>query len=380
MNKHKSSFRYRSQLVSGIFLRYLLTLVIFAALLLGGGLLCWEIAQRIVWQPDSLLYQLLTFARDYVMLVAGTLLVAGWSVITIVYLSKPFHYLDEIITAAEALANPSDEMIRLPAALQDVQNEFNAIREQSLHNAFAAREAEQRKNDLIVYLAHDLKTPLTSVIGYLTLLRDEPDISIETRARYTGIALDKALRLEELISEFFEITRFNLSVMTLESEPINLSRMLEQIASEFLPILNEKGLTWALSIEPNMTIEGDPDKLARVFDNLARNAVAYSHPQTPIALTACVQGSTAKIVVENRGKTIPPEKLERIFDQFFRLDEARSTSTGGAGLGLAIAKQIIELHGGSIRARSEDDFVAFTVHLPLRRQKIVRNSAEGRKE
>ena len=92
----------------------------------------------------------------------------------------------------------------------------------------------------MVYLAHDLKTPLTSVIGYLTLLRDEPQLSPELRARYTGIALDKAERLEELINEFFEITRFNLSHLELEKQPVDLCRMLQPVVSEFAPMLGER--------------------------------------------------------------------------------------------------------------------------------------------
>lgn len=126
---------------------------------------------------------------------------------------------------------------------------------------------------------------MTSVIGYLTLLRDEPQISQELRARYTGIALDKAERLEELVNEFFDITRFNLTTLALEPERINLSRMLEQIASEFLPILAEKELRWRLDIQPGVEIVGDPDKLERVLDNLIRNAVNYSYAQTEIALS-----------------------------------------------------------------------------------------------
>ena len=128
-----------------------------------------------------------------------------------------------------------EEPIRLPEPMEDVEDQLNAVREQALQDARAAREAEQRKNDLVVYLAHDLKTPLTSVIGYLTLLRDEPQLSPELRSRYTGIALEKAERLEDLINEFFDITRFSLTHLELEKQPTDLSRMLEQVASEFAP-------------------------------------------------------------------------------------------------------------------------------------------------
>ena len=237
-------------------------------------------------------------------------------------------------------------------------------REEALHAQRTAREAEQRKNDLVVYLAHDLKTPLTSVIGYLTLLRDEPQISPELRARYTGIALEKAERLEDLINEFFDITRFNLSHLELEKQTVDLSRMLQQVVSEFEPMLAEEQLTCTLDLPARMDYPCDPDKLARVFDNLLRNACHYSTPGTEVQISGAETDTSIVLTFHNEGRTIPPEKLERIFDQFFRLDSSRATRTGGAGLGLAIAKEIVELHGGTISARSWDNQVEFQVTLP----------------
>ena len=203
------------------------------------------------------------------------------------------------------------------------------------------------------------------MIGYLTLIRDEPQISPELRERYTGIALDKAQRLEELINEFFDITRFNLTTLVLEPERRNLSRMLEQIIDEFRPVFAEKELSIRTSIVPDVEILCDPDKLERVFDNLIRNAVSYSYERTEIYFSMVKQiEDRVEISIWNRGKTIPQEKLEHIFEQFFRLDSSRSTATGGAGLGLAIAKEIVELHGGTIRAESAKESVVFTVVLP----------------
>ena len=217
----------------------------------------------------------------------------------------------------------------------------------------------------MVYLAHDLKTPLTSVIGYLTLLRDEPQLSSELRSRYTGIALEKAERLEDLINEFFDITRFSLTHLELEKQPTDLTRRLEQVASEFAPQFAEKDLRCELELPPRLAYDCDPDKLARVFDNLLRNAFHYSFPGSTVRITGQQEADTVVLTFTNEGRTIPAEKLERIFDQFFRLDSSRATRTGGAGLGLAIAKEIIALHGGTIRAASADNRITFTVRLPL---------------
>ncbi len=226
------------------------------------------------------------------------------------------------------------------------------------------KEEAARKNDLIVYLAHDLKTPLTSVIGYLSLLQEVPEMPAEQRARYIGITLDKAQRLEQLINEFFDITRYNLQQIHLERESINLTYMLMQLTDEFYPILNAHGNTIRLQTDEELTVYGDAEKLARVFNNMLKNAVAYSYPDTEITVRAEEREQEVHIFFCNKGKTISPHKLEAIFEKFFRLDEARSANTGGAGLGLAIAKEIVTIHGGSITASSEDELTTFHIVLP----------------
>ena len=355
----------RTQLTGQVFGNYILALVIYVAALFGILAIGWSASINTSWQPSSI-YYILQWVKDWIIAIMIILILIGWIIITLRFMTRPLRYLDELVDASEQLANPSEEPIRLSKAMKSVEDELNLVRESALRNALMAKEAEQRKNDLIVYLAHDLKTPLTSVIGYLTLLRDEPQISAEMRSRYTGIALDKAERLEDLINEFFDITRFNLTSIQLEPERVNISRMLEQISFEFHPILAEKDLKLETEIKPNVEILCDPDKLARVFDNLLRNAVNYSYAGTTIYLSMNYEPikDEVKICVENHGKTISPDKLGRIFDQFFRLDSSRRSSTGGSGLGLAIAKEIVELHHGTITAESENESVRFTVVLP----------------
>ena len=229
------------------------------------------------------------------------------------------------------------------------------------------KEEAGRKNDLITYLAHDLKTPLTSVIGYLSLMEEVPEMPAEQRVKYVHITLDKALRLERLINEFFEITRYNLQQIVLEKESLDLSFMLVQMADEFYPILSDHGNTLKLqgTNEESIMVYGDGDKLARVFRNILKNAIAYSYPDTEILVDCKTAGEKLFVTFSNKGKTIPRQKLEAIFEKFFRLDDARGTNQGGAGLGLAIAREIVTLHGGAIRAESGNEVTAFTVELTI---------------
>ena len=231
-----------------------------------------------------------------------------------------------------------------------------------------------RRSDLVTYLAHDLKTPLTSVIGYLSLLDEVPDMPEAQRVRYTGVALDKACRLERLVNEFFDITRYSLTNIELELAPVDLAGLLVQLADEFYPALSAHGNVAQVTVagtartveEPGepLMVTADAARLARVFGNLLRNAIAYSDEGTPIELAAVEEEGRVIVTVSDVGATIPSHKLRAIFDRFFRLDESRGSATGGAGLGLAIAREIVELHGGTISAASENGRTTFTVELP----------------
>lgn len=253
-----------------------------------------------------------------------------------------------------------------PKEYAEISAQMAEIRSAMQRNAQLLKDEASRKNDLITYLAHDLKTPLTSVIGYLSLLDEAPDMPAPQKEKYVHIALDKAGRLEKLINEFFEITRYNLQQIDCEKESIDLCYMLVQMTDEFYPLLNAHGNTIDMRVEENTTVYGDAEKLARVFNNVLKNAIAYSYPDTLIEVWAETGPDRVQVYLRNRGKTIPAVKLKSIFEKFFRLDEARTSNTGGAGLGLAIAKEIVTLHGGSITAKSENELTTFCISLPLK--------------
>lgn len=274
-------------------------------------------------------------------------------------------YLAKLAEAVEIIGKEEQRPVELPSILRETQDRFNQVRNTIKDKEIAAREAEQRKNDLVVYLAHDLKTPISSIIGYLTLLRDEKQISQEMQDRFIGVALKNSERLDDLINEFFEITRFNLSTITLEYSRANLTRMLEQLVFEFQPMLAEKNLTCRLDMPADLELRCDADQIHRVFDNLICNAIHYSFENSEIQITASVSDTAMTLNFMNRSHPIPDEKLNRIFERFYRLDASRSSRTGGSGLGLAIAKEIVERHQGRIFASSHDDTISFAVELPL---------------
>lgn len=297
-----------------------------------------------------------------VVLVIGFL--SLFSLFFYISLSKMVKYFRQVEKGIENIAQDSKESIHMITELKPIENRLTEIKSTLKRREMEALEAEQKKNELVVFLAHDLKTPLTSVVAYLSMLDSYPDMDAEKREHYTHIALEKSIRLGELIQEFFEITKYNLQDIVLESTELNMSLMLEQLADEFYGVLREKNLTCEVEAEENLMVWGDADKLARVFENLLRNAAAYCNPNSVIRVMAQRTKQGVQIQFINTGKVIPPEKLEQIFEKFCRLDEARRSDTGGAGLGLAIAKEIVELHGGMIRAESNEGVTRFFVTLP----------------
>ena len=270
-----------------------------------------------------------------------------------------------ILSSMSSIMKPNNDDLTLPRKYSEIETQLIKIKAISQKHQQLVETEMQRKNDLITYLAHDLKTPLASVIGYLSLLDESQDMPIVQKAKYVGIALNKAYRLEDLINEFFEITRFNLQSIVLNKGKINLTFMLQQMADEFYPMLAPQMKQVTVHVPDVLTLLGDADKLARVFNNILRNAIVYSYDSSVIDIFAVQQEGNIVITFTNQGDQIPLQKLDTIFEKFYRLDSSRSTNKGGAGLGLAIAKEIVTAHGGMITAESSKEHTVFSVMLPI---------------
>ena len=269
---------------------------------------------------------------------------------------KLYSSLDNILDESSQNVELPDEMIKFSEKLNKIKYEYALSKKM-------AKEAEQKKNDLIMYMAHDLKTPLTSVIGYLTLLNEEKRISKDLQEKYMKIALDKSIRLEELTNQFFEITRYNLNNMPINKIQLNLSILFDQLIEEFYPMLEDRKLELKVNKPNTLIYNADGDKMARAFGNLLKNAISYSYENTVIEIEMIDNEENIEVTFRNKGATIPEYKLEKIFDKFYRADESRGTNSGGAGLGLAITKEIIELHNGTISANSENETIEFVINL-----------------
>lgn len=246
----------------------------------------------------------------------------------------------------------------------EMKNTIEAMQLKAQRHEQLLQMESQRKNDLITYLAHDMRTPLASIIGYLSLLDEVPEMPAEQKAKYVGITLEKAYRLEQLIEEFFDVTRFNLQTIVLNRQKLDLKLLLQQMADEFYPLVEPAGKSIEVDMPKTLVYKGDGDKLARVFNNIIKNAVSYSYDNTVILIKARVEKNSIITEVSSCGEAIPEHQQEQIFEKFFRLDSSRSTRTGGAGLGLAIAKEIVDAHGGTITVKSKEDRTVFTVSLP----------------
>ena len=352
----KKKIRLSMSLIGNMIVAYIISMIVYfiVALFLENGLSI---------MIESLNYEVYYWIVNNRNIVVYLYIGIVMAIVIYRFMSKHVNATQEVYNALDLILKEDNETIKLPSEMNQFSDKINEIKYDYILTKKNEREAEQKKNDLIVYMAHDLKTPLTSIIGYLTLLKDEKQISKELQEKYIKIALDKALRVEDLTNQFFDITRYNLQKMPINKQEMNLVYLLKQVIDECYPMLEKRNLKCDLKSVDKVMYVGDGDKLARAFDNLLKNAINYSYENTTIEIQLEEKEGKISIVFRNKGDKIPQYKLDKLFEKFYRGDDARTSSTGGAGLGLAITKQIIELHQGKIYVKNDNEYIEFFIEL-----------------
>ena len=294
--------------------------------------------------------------------------IATFSSAFLVLQKKSMDYITKLSTAIQNISEGDlnttvevvgdDEFSAMAANLNKMVEDIRRLMDKE-------RESERTKNELITNIAHDLRTPLTSIIGYLELLSaPTSNMSPEMEKKYINITYTKAKRLEKLIEDLFGFTKLNYGKVSMKVTKVDIVKLLRQLLEEFYPNFMDKDLAYELqSNVPAKMINADGNLLARLFDNLINNAIKYGAEGKRIVVKIHATESIVTVSVTNYGYVIPKEELPLLFEKFYRVEQSRSSNTGGTGLGLAIARNIVDMHGGTIGVTSDLNGTVFTVRL-----------------
>ena len=358
------SRRFRTKIVTNIFYSAVITCLIEVFLIANVSMIVSYLKET--RYADSFLLQM-TEINTLMVLIYVILGIAVFTVTFLTLLEKALRYIGKISSAIQNISegdlNTTVEVIGDDEFTQMAVN-LNKMMEDIRRLMDKEREAERTKNELITNVAHDLRTPLTSIIGYLELLSGKVQIPQEMQKKYIDIAYAKSKRLEKLIEDLFGFTNINYGKMTMHVGKVDVVKLLSQLLEEFYPSFVDKNLSYELqSNVPGKVITADGNLLARLFDNLINNAIKYGADGKRVLVKIQVTEPTVTVSVTNYGYVIPADELPLIFNKFYRVEQSRSTNTGGTGLGLAISKNIVDMHGGSIQVTSDLNGTVFTVKL-----------------
>ncbi len=314
--------------------------------------------QTVFYHPDSIIILLYVLGG-----------IATFSVTFLLLQRKSMNYITRLSSAIQNISEGDlntvvevigdDEFSAMAANLNKMVADIRQLMDKE-------REAERTKNELITNVAHDLRTPLTSIIGYLELLSGPASLTSEMKKKYLDITYTKAKRLEKLIEDLFGFTKLNYGKVSMKVSKVDIVKLLSQLLEEFYPNFMDKNLAYELQSDvPAKTISADGNLLARLFDNLINNAIKYGAEGKKILVKIQSGESIVTVSVTNYGYVIPKDELPLLFEKFYRVEQSRSTNTGGTGLGLAIAKNIVDMHGGTIGVTSDLNGTVFTVRLQV---------------
>lgn len=295
--------------------------------------------------------------------------ISGFIITFLLLTRKKMKYIEEISNGLLEISKGnlnyrvakkgSDELAGLANYINYMASELNKKNEKE-------RKTEKTKNELITNVSHDLRTPLTSIMGYIGLVKDKKYVDDAQMDEYMTIAYNKSEKLKILIDDLFEYTKLTNETITLNKEEVALNELLNQLTEELVPIFEENNLIVEREIsKEKLIVNVDINKILRVFENLIMNAIKYSNKPSIVKVRLYKDKSDVIVSIENQGPQIPKEDLEKLFERLYRQDKSRTSSTGGSGLGLAIAKNIVLLHGGKIWAECEDENIRFFVKLKI---------------
>ncbi len=364
--KNDINRRFHTRVIANIFYSAVVTVLIEIFLVTNVSLVASYMRST---QKDNVFVETLTSFDVVVILIY---VVFGIGIFTVTFLllqEKSMRYISRISDAMQSISQGDlnitvdiegdDEFSVMAASLNKMVEDLRGLMDKE-------REAERTKNELITNIAHDLRTPLTSIIGYLELLSGETKLDPEVQKKYIGIAYVKTKRLEKLIEDLFGFTKLNYGKISMHVAKVDVVKLLSQLLEEFYPSFVDKNLSYELqSNVPAQMISADGNLLARLFDNLINNAIKYGADGKRILVKVHGSEELVTIQVINYGYVIPEEELPLIFNKFYRVEQSRSTNTGGTGLGLAIAKNIVDMHGGIIHVTSDLSGTVFTVKLQV---------------
>jgi len=358
--------RFHTRVITNIVYSTLVTCLVEIFLVFNLSLLA-DYAKRSEWN-NALLTMM--YNSD-IMIVMGYVLI-GIVIFSVTFLllqERSVAYISRISEAMESISQGDlNTMIEVVGddEFSSMAENLNKMVEDIRKLMDKEREAERTKNELITNIAHDLRTPLTSIIGYLELLSVNHTLDPEVQQKYIDIAYTKTKRLEKLIEDLFGFTKLNYGKISMNIGKVDIIKLLSQLLEESYPSFADKNLSYELqSNVPAKIITADGNLLARLFDNLINNAIKYGADGKRVLVKVNASGQTVSVSVTNYGYVIPADELPLIFEKFYRVEHSRSTNTGGTGLGLAIAKNIVDMHGGLITAKSDLNGTVFMVTLQV---------------
>ena len=352
--KNDMNRRFRTRVITNIFYSAVVTVLIEVFLVTNVSLIATYMDNAGI---DNFFISILVSFDVVVILMYVLFGILVFTVTFMILQEKSLRYITKISDAMQNISEGDlnvtvevegdDEFSSMAANLNKMVEDLKELMDKE-------RESERTKNELITNVAHDLRTPLTSIIGYLELLSGDVKLEPEIQKKYINIAYVKTKRLEKLIEDLFGFTK------------VDVVKLLSQLLEEFYPSFVDKNLSYELqSNVPVKVITADGNLLARLFDNLINNAIKYGADGKRIMVKLHADDEIVTVSVINYGYVIPADELPLIFNKFYRVEQSRSTNTGGTGLGLAISKNIVDMHGGTITVTSDLSGTVFTVKLKV---------------